>query len=51
MKPSNTAMCKRCLMGTVLTGEQRQYNAKSIDGQVICTDCKIAEVYEQLQNR
>jgi len=47
MRSKNTAMC-RCGVGTILTGTQRQYNAKSKDGKDICAECKLQEIYGNL---
>jgi hypothetical protein len=47
VRSKNTALCLRCGVGTILTGEQRKYNAK-IDGRDVCADCKVAEIYGRL---
>lgn len=48
MRAKNTSMC-RCGSGTVLTGQQRQYNAKSKkDNAYICVKCALEELYDLL---
>lgn len=45
--------CQRCGTGTILSGMQSQYNARSNDGTIICADCKLDELmgrYEPVQN-
>lgn len=44
MRSKNTALCPECRHGTILTGTQKQYNAKSKDGKDICPDCKLNEI-------
>jgi hypothetical protein len=39
-----TKLCPRCLRGSVMTGRQAQFNAKSVNGQCICTNCKMDEI-------
>lgn len=41
-------LCKRCMQGSILTGEQAKYNAKSKDGQPICPECKLNECYDRM---
>lgn len=44
MRAKNTKLCPLCLSGTILTGEQRKYNAKSNAGEYICATCKVEEI-------
>ncbi len=43
-----TTLCKRCAVGKVLSGEQSVYNAKNAEGQQVCSDCFLKEIYDRI---
>jgi hypothetical protein len=43
--------CPRCKTGRVMTGPQTQYNARSKDGTIVCTDCRLREIIADAAHR
>lgn len=42
--------CNRCKTGKVMTGRHQEFNAKALDGTIICSECKYAEIVSTFQS-
>lgn len=54
MRSKNTALCPACREGTILSGPQKEYNAKVfVDKKnvYVCGDCAIGDIYDISKGR
>lgn len=44
----NSALCRKCMQGSIIVGPNRLYNSKLKNGTVVCVDCKLKEIMKEV---